>query len=213
MQFLSGIRRMNTGSRHQAFEVAILDPQALMLPALRLASLVEINSETVAGAVREEHRLSDDDLTKLLSGKPWSRAINNASWAIVWLGQAGLIQQVRDKAYTITECGRDFLAKNSTEFNLADLRQLPTWKRKNHAAPDKPAISVGDDKTEETAGPLPENVQVSEPEARQSIKIQAEMQISARRWGFEFGSHRPTERKSSNLFSPRGEARSSMPFP
>jgi hypothetical protein len=169
-------------------EVAILDPQALMLPALRLASRVEINSETVAGAVREEHGLVDDDLIKLLSGKPWRRAVNNASWAIVWLGQAGLIQQVRDKAYTITDWGKDFLAKNPTEFSLADLRQLPTWKRKGDTAPskDKPVISIREDNTEKTSGLVPETPQISitEPEARQSIRIQAEIAEIGAKMGF-----------------------------
>jgi len=99
----------------------------MILPALRLAAREEIDTEAVVRAVAQEFNLTDEDVNELLTkGKSKqtraTRATNMASWAIVHLQEEKLIQRIRvgPNAYTITDRGRDFLAKNPANFGIAE---------------------------------------------------------------------------------------------
>ena len=175
--------------------------QAMMLPALRLASQDEINSKTVVRAItedralREELGFTDEKLTETLPTGRMTRARNNAQFAIVHLGRARLIQKFRKEAYTITDRGREYLAKNPAKISFDDLRQFDEYRQRQKAKVNTPAgevevaVPVEVDESEEEAlperaGTFPQVTIAGEREARQSIHIQAEIAEMGAKMGF-----------------------------
>jgi hypothetical protein len=178
-------------------EMAIPDIEAMLLPTLCLAaSKREINSNVVVEAIREDaifrrqFNLTDEELAELLPNRPFGRVRNNAQFAIVHLGRAMLIQKVRPEAHIITDRGRGFLEKNPTKISFDDLRQFPEYLKRKVKTPTgevEVAVPNEDDELEEavsTVASSPEAAFPGEPEARQSIYIQAKIAEIGAKMGF-----------------------------
>jgi hypothetical protein len=174
--------------------------QAMMLPALRLASRREINSKTLVSAsmedevLRQELRYTNEELTQRPPGAAVPPARNNAQWTIVHLQRAKLLEKVRREAYTITDRGRDYLAKNPAKITFDDLRQFEEYRQLRKAKVITPAGEVEvavpdeDDESEENlpskADAFPQVAIAGEPEVRQSIHLQAEIAEIGAKMGF-----------------------------
>jgi hypothetical protein len=180
--------------------MAIPDIESMMLPALRLASIGEINSKAAVRAVsedrifREEFSLTDKELAEPLPNRSFTRIRNNAQFAIVHLQYAGLLLKFSPEVYIITDRGRGLLAQIPTKITFDDLRQFPEYvqalKRKVKTPTGEVEIAVPgeDDELEEAVSSrieVPPAVALpGEPEARQSIRIQAEIAEIGAKMGF-----------------------------
>jgi hypothetical protein len=180
--------------------MAIPDIESMMLPALRLASIEEINSQVVVTAVsddeifRQEFNLTDEELGQSLPNRSFTRIRNNAQFAIVHLQYAELLKKNRPEAYFITDRGCGLLAKKPTKITFDDLRQFPEYvqalKRKVKTPTGEVEVAVPDENDEleeavsSTVGGSPAVALPGEPEARQSIHIQAQIAEIGVKTGF-----------------------------
>jgi Mrr restriction endonuclease-like protein len=174
--------------------------QAMMLPALRLASRHEINSKILVKAIiedkdlREELSYTNEELTERPPGAAVPPARNNAQWTIVHLQRAKLLEKVRREAYAITDRGHDSLAKNPPKITFDDLRQFEKYRQLRKAKVITPGgeveVAVPDEHGDsEEAFPskaeaFPQVAIAGEPEARQSIRLQAEIAEIGAKMGF-----------------------------
>ena len=87
------------------------DFQSLMLPALEaLAGGREAPLSEVRERIAAVERLSIDDLWEMLPSGRQSVFVNRVSWALTYLGRAGLTERVRRGVWRLTADGESLLA-------------------------------------------------------------------------------------------------------
>jgi restriction system protein len=108
--------------------MSIPDYQTLMLPVLRLAAKGEQRVGVAAECIADELGLSDEErATMLPSGR--QRLLNNRiHWAKLYMSKAGLISSPGRGRFVATEQGRQLLATNPSQINVALLMKYPTFR-------------------------------------------------------------------------------------
>ena len=108
--------------------MAIPDYQALMLPVLRLAARGEQRVGAAADRVADELGLSSEEReTMLPSGR--QRLLNNRiHWAKFYMSKAGLISSPGRGRFVATEQGRQLLATNPNQINVAVLMKYQPFR-------------------------------------------------------------------------------------
>ncbi|MFA5939753.1 MAG: restriction endonuclease [Sinimarinibacterium sp.] len=102
----------------------IPDYQTLMLPVLRLSS--DGQEHKFAQAVEdlaEEFQLTAEERNELLPSGAQAVFNNRVGWARSYLKQAGLLDTPRRGYFTISQRGRDLLAKNMDRIDISVLKQ------------------------------------------------------------------------------------------
>jgi restriction system protein len=108
--------------------VAIPDYQTLMLPVLKLAS--DGNEHKFSKAVEEladEFNLSTEERNELLPSGSQAVFNNRVGWARSYLKQAGLLASPKRGFFTITQKGKELLAKNPSRVDASTLEQYPEF--------------------------------------------------------------------------------------
>ena len=104
------------------------DFQSLMLPALKA---MEGGRETPVSNVREHvaaaERLTVDDMREMLPSGRQSVFVNRVSWAVIYLGRAGLTERVRRGVWRLTAEGERLLADPPSRIDMNYLRKYPAY--------------------------------------------------------------------------------------
>ncbi len=103
----------------------------LMLPVLQRAATVdEVNTQAAVETAATHFALTQEDLSRRQSGAGRQTVVtNNASWAMIFLNCAGMLERKSPGLYAITEKGRELLAKQPERIDLQLLGPLPPPKR------------------------------------------------------------------------------------
>ena len=118
-----------------------------MLPVLKTQAG---GRETPLSEVRERiaavERLSYDDLRQMLPSGRQSAFVNRVSWALVYLGRAGLAERVRRGVWRLTADGASLLADPPSRIDMNYLRKYPAYVawRTGKNAPSSDGDSVSD---------------------------------------------------------------------
>lgn len=99
-----------------------------MLPVLKLAS--DGKEHKFSSAVEEladEFSLTMEERSELLPSGSQAVFNNRVGWARSYLKQAGLLASPKRGYFTITETGRELLAKKPAKIDIAVLKQYPTF--------------------------------------------------------------------------------------
>ena len=108
--------------------MAVPNFQSLMLPALRvLADGTETPISEVRSRIADAERLTTEDLRETLSGGRQTVFTNRVSWALLYLGRAGLTKRVRRGIWQLTAEGRELLADAPPRINMNHLRNYPAY--------------------------------------------------------------------------------------
>lgn len=105
--------------------MAIPGFQAIMLPLLRDLTHGERTVQESIDAAARDLGVTDEELAVLLPSGKQPKFRNRVAWAKAHLKSAGLIESPRRGVYRLTERGRQILASNPPEINLAFLDQFP----------------------------------------------------------------------------------------
>ena len=108
--------------------MTIPDYQTLMLPVLKLASDgKEHKFSSAVEGLADEFGLTMEERSELLPSGSQAVFNNRVGWARSYLKQAGLLASPKRGYFTITETGRELLAKNPAKIDIAVLKQYPTF--------------------------------------------------------------------------------------
>jgi restriction system protein len=108
--------------------MAIPDFQTFMLPVLReFADGAEHLYKDVRGRVAVTMQLTPEDMAEMIPSGRKSRFDDRATWAHVYLKQAGLLQSVRRGVYQLTERGKAVLAVPPAKITTQFLEQFPEY--------------------------------------------------------------------------------------
>jgi restriction system protein len=125
----------------------IPDYQTLMLPVLRLSS--DGQEHKFAQAIEdlaEEFQLTDEERNELLPSGTQAVFNNRVGWARSYLKQAGLLDTPRRGYFTISQRGRDLLAKNLDRIDISVLEHYPEFiefkNRKKQKKDDDQTLSA-----------------------------------------------------------------------
>ena len=116
-----------------------------MLPALEaLAGGREAPLSEVRERIAAVERLSIDDLREMLPSGRQSVFVNRVSWALMYLGRAGLTERVRRGVWRLTADGESLLADPPPHIDMNYLRKYPAYVawRTGHNAPSSSDDSV-----------------------------------------------------------------------
>ena len=104
------------------------DFQSLMLPALKA---LEGGREAPVSNVREHvaaaERLTVDDMREMLPSGRQSVFVNRVSWAVIYLGRAGLTERVRRGVWRLTAEGERLMADPPSRIDMNYLRKYPAY--------------------------------------------------------------------------------------
>ena len=104
--------------------------QALFLPVLKaLADQKALPIADIREHVRSSEGLSESDCRQMLSSGRQPVFDNRIHWALTHLTKAGLIDRPHRGQYELTDGGKEFLAKESTQIDMAFLRRYPTYEK------------------------------------------------------------------------------------
>ena len=104
------------------------DFQSLMLPALKaLAGGREAPLFDVREHIAAAERLTADDLQEMLPSDRQSVFVNRVSWAVIYLGRAGLTERVRRGVWRLTAEGERLLADPPSRIDMDYLRKYPAY--------------------------------------------------------------------------------------
>lgn len=99
-----------------------------MLPVLKLASDgKEHKFSSAVEGLADEFGLTMEERSELLPSGSQAVFNNRVGWARSYLKQAGLLASPKRGYFTITETGRELLAKNPAKIDIAVLKQYPTF--------------------------------------------------------------------------------------
>lgn len=108
--------------------MAIPDFQSLMLPALlALADGDEISLSELRTRIATAEELTPEDLREMLPSGRQPIFTNRVSWAVVYLGFAGLVEKVRRGVYRLTTDGQAVLADPPSRIDMNYLRKYPAY--------------------------------------------------------------------------------------
>ena len=137
--------------------MSVPDFQSLMLPALKAlaggkkASVAEVR-ERVAAA----ESVTVDDMREMLPSGRQSVFVNRVSWAVIYLGRAGLAEHVRRGVWRLTAEGERLLADLPSRIDMNYLRKYRAyvaWRTGKHAPSSggdtEPALSNSETETPE----------------------------------------------------------------
>lgn len=109
--------------------MAIPDFQTLMRPLLAmLGDGKEHHNADIYADLAEELQLTDEEKERLLPSGRQTVFTNRAAWAKSYLKQAGLVASPRRGCYTITERGKEVLARNVSRIDIAYLMQFEDFR-------------------------------------------------------------------------------------
>ena len=104
------------------------DFQFLMLPVLKaLAGGREAPVSDVREHIAAAERLTIDDLREMLPSGRQSVFVNRVSWAVIYLGRAGLTERVRRGVWRLTAEGERLLADPPSRIDMDYLRKYPAY--------------------------------------------------------------------------------------
>lgn len=129
-----------------------------MLPVLKLAS--DGNEHKFSKAVEEladEFNLSTEERNELLPSGSQAVFHNRVGWARSYLKQAGLLASPKRGFFTITQKGKELLAKNPSRVDASTLEQYPEFiefkNRKKEKGEEDEAELVSNSEQESTLTP------------------------------------------------------------
>jgi restriction system protein len=111
--------------------MAIPDFQSLMLPALRYVAnkTGDVPVREISEVLSKEFNLTDEDLNKLLPSGRAPQFYNRVQWAITHLRKAGLFATPRRACVSITQRGREVLAKKPKRVDMRLLSEFPEFQQ------------------------------------------------------------------------------------
>ena len=106
----------------------IPDFQSLMLPALKaLSDGEEKPISEIRNHVAEAQRLTPEEMRELLPNSRQSVFVNRVSWALLYLGRAGLSERVGRGVWRLTAEGERLLANAPPRIDMNYLRNYPAY--------------------------------------------------------------------------------------
>ena len=106
----------------------IPDFQSLMLPALKaLSDGEEKPISEIRNHVAEAQRLTPEEMRELLPNSRQSVFVNRVSWALMYLGRAGLSERVGRGVWRLTAEGERLLANAPPRIDMNYLRNYPAY--------------------------------------------------------------------------------------
>lgn len=106
----------------------IPDFQSLMLPALKaLSDGVEKPISEIRNHIAEAQGITPKEMRELLPNSRQSVFVNRVSWALIYLGRAGLSERVRRGVWRLTEEGERLLANSPSSIDMNYLRNYPAY--------------------------------------------------------------------------------------
>ena len=106
----------------------IPDFQSLMLPALKaLSDGAEKPVSEIRNHIAEVQGLTPKEMQELLPSGRQSVFVNRVSWALMYLGRAGLSERVRRGIWRLTEEGDKLLANAPPRIDMNYLRNYPAY--------------------------------------------------------------------------------------
>ena len=99
----------------------------LMLPLLKVVSNGQISMKDAASLLAKEFRLSAAEQSEMLKTGTKTRFFDRASWARVYLRQAGLVDLPKRGYLKITPAGKALLATNPSRIDLNLLMGYPAF--------------------------------------------------------------------------------------
>jgi len=119
--------------------MAIPGFQSIMLPLLKIASdKSEHNHAEVRDSLAIQFSISDIEKMEMLPSGKQARFSNRVAWAIVYLREAGLIENSSRGIFHITVRGIDLLKTNPAKIDIKLLKQLNPGIKKWSKHPDQP---------------------------------------------------------------------------
>jgi restriction system protein len=108
--------------------LAIPGTEDLLVPVLRhLRDGVESSAE-MAELIATEMKLTDADKLELMAGSGQTVFRNRISWALVWLGKAGVVEKLATGRYRIQPEGTALLLSNPVKITTEILRAYPGFR-------------------------------------------------------------------------------------
>lgn len=127
-------------------KMPVPDFQSLMLPALKaLAGHREVPISDVRQHVAAAERLTTEDLREMLPSGRQSLFMNRVSWAVMYLGRAGLTARVRRGVWRVTEDGTRLLDNPPSRIDMSYLRRYPAyvaWRTGQNVPPSSSGEAV-----------------------------------------------------------------------
>ena len=106
----------------------IPDFQSLMLPALKaLSAGAEKPISEIRNHIAEAQGLTPEEMRELLPNSRQSVFVNRVSWALIYLGRAGLSERVRRGVWRLTTEGKRLLADAPSSIDMNYLRNYPAY--------------------------------------------------------------------------------------
>lgn len=112
--------------------MAIPQKTELMLPLLRIVGQEQISMKDAANRLAKEFRLSVSEQSEMLSTGTKTRFFDRASWARVYLRQAGLLDLPKRGYLKITPAGRALLKTNPPRIDIKLLLTYPAFREFMH---------------------------------------------------------------------------------
>ena len=133
----------------------IPDFQSLMLPALKaLSDGEEKPVSEIRNYIAEVQGLTPEEIRELLPGSRQAVFVNRVSWALLYLGRAGLSERVRRGVWRLTEEGESLLADAPPRIDMNYLRNYPAyvaWRTgKNTSSSSEDAVLIPPDDSANT---------------------------------------------------------------
>ena len=108
--------------------MAVPDFQSLMLPALKtLAESDEMPLSELRARIAVSQELTKEDIRETLPSGRQPKFTNRVSWAVVYLGFAGLAERVRRGVYRLTTEGEAVLVDPPSRIDMNYLRKYPAY--------------------------------------------------------------------------------------
>ncbi len=134
--------------------MSIPDFQSLMLPAIKaLASGAETPMSAIRERIAAAGGLTPEDVREMLPSGRQPIFTNRVSWAVIYLGHAGLTERVSRGVWRLTSEGKKLLVDAPARIDMNYLRQYPTyvaWQtgRNTPSSNDDTKYSMPDDSTD-----------------------------------------------------------------
>ncbi|MEW6056156.1 MAG: restriction endonuclease [Bdellovibrionota bacterium] len=106
----------------------IPDYQTIMLPLLKLVAIKKaISIREATDFIANEFKLSDAERSAVLPSGKQEIIVNRVAWARTYMKKAGLLSSPQRGMIQITERGRQVIAENPKEINVAFLSRFPEF--------------------------------------------------------------------------------------
>lgn len=149
--------------------MAIPDYESLMLPMLKYGNEGVISFKEAVDKASNDFNLSDEEREETIPSGPEPIIKNRTGWAITYLVKAKLLQRPKRAHFTITDKGKEVLAKNPDTINRKFLEQFPEFivflNKKKEKKP-----STSQDQTELSLATPEERIGVAYDEITSEIK-------------------------------------------